>query len=60
MPGPGVLKVDPGRETYVTAFTVSGLPPEIHTGKLRNIKGQLMTPKLLDARADRPGCGKCL
>lgn len=49
MPGPEVLRVDPGRKTRVTTFTVTGLPPGINPGKLRKIKGQLMTPKLLDA-----------
>ena len=47
-PGPEVLKVDPGKKTYVKAFTVTGLPPEINPGKLRKIKGEVMTPKLFD------------
>ncbi len=47
-PGPEVLMVDPGKKTYVKAFTVAGLPPEINPDKLRRIKGEPMTPKLLD------------
>jgi len=47
-PGQDVLRVDPGRMTYVGSFTVSGLPPEINPRRLRKIKGQVLTPKLLD------------
>ena len=47
-PGPDVLTVDPGLKTIVRSFTETGLPPEIKLSKLRRIKGQAMTPRLLD------------
>lgn len=48
-PGRDVLAVDPGTITYVRSFTVAGLPAEIKPGRLRKIKGEVMTPRLLDA-----------
>ncbi|MDD5209129.1 MAG: BamA/TamA family outer membrane protein [Elusimicrobiales bacterium] len=48
-PGQDVLRVDPGKKTIVKSFTVTGLPPEIKSRTLRKIKGQPMTPALLDA-----------
>ncbi len=48
-PGQDVLRVDPGKKTFVKSFAVTGLPPEIKPRKLRKIKGQPMTPALLDA-----------
>ena len=47
-PGLEVLLVDPGRKICVDSFTVTGLPPEINSRQLRKIKGQFLTPKLLD------------
>ncbi|HBA59466.1 MAG TPA: hypothetical protein DCZ92_01315 [Elusimicrobia bacterium] len=47
--GRDVLSVDPGRKTSVRAFNVSGLPPGIDPRRLRKIRGQVMTPSLLDA-----------
>ncbi|MCX5793700.1 MAG: BamA/TamA family outer membrane protein [Elusimicrobia bacterium] len=51
-PGRDVLTVDPGKKTGVEAFIVTGLPPEIDPRKLRRIKGQVMTPRLLDTAKD--------
>jgi len=48
-PGLDVLTVDPGVKTIVKAFTVAGLPPGVDPGKLRRIKGETLTPGLLDA-----------
>ena len=48
-PGLEVLTVDPGAKTRISSFTVTGLPPGIEPGKLRKIRGQVMTPGLLDA-----------
>jgi translocation and assembly module TamA len=48
-PGPDVLTVDPGGRTYASSFTVTGLPPGIDPARLRKIRGQVMTPGLLDA-----------
>lgn len=46
--GRDVLSVDPGAMTSVSSFSVTGLPPEIDPRRLRKIKGQLLTPKMLD------------
>ncbi len=46
--GPNLLNVDAGAKTFVKAFTATGLPSEINPRKLRNIRGQPMTPNLLD------------
>jgi len=48
-PDRDVLRVDPGAKTRVSSFTVTGLPPGIDPRRLRKIRGQVMTPKLLDA-----------
>ena len=47
-PGSETLTVDPGGKTYTSSFTVTGLPPGINPRKLRKIRGQVMTPRLLD------------
>ncbi|HAF94790.1 MAG: hypothetical protein A2X34_10780 [Elusimicrobia bacterium GWC2_51_8] len=47
-PGRDILMVDPGGKIRVESFIVTGLPPEINPRKLRKIKGQFLTPKLLD------------
>jgi translocation and assembly module TamA len=47
-PGHDVLTVHPGGKTVVSSFTVSGLPPGIDPRKLRRIRRQVMTPRLLD------------
>lgn len=47
-PEQDVLMVDPGARTRVEAFTVTGLPPGVNPRKLRKIKGEFLTPRLLD------------
>ncbi len=47
-PGRDVLMVDPGAKTLVSSFSVTGLPPGVDPRKFRKIRGQVMTPKLLD------------
>ena len=43
------LKVDIGARSYFRGLTVNGLPPGIDPSKLRELKGQPITPKELDA-----------
>ncbi len=47
-PGQYVLTVDPGEKTIVSSFTVSGMPSGVDPRKLRKVRRQVMTPKLLD------------
>lgn len=44
----GALAVDPGPKSRVASITVFGLPPGFDPGKLRKLKGQVLTPKNLD------------
>jgi len=46
--GHDVLTVYPGGKTRVSAFTVTGMPPGIEPRKLRKIRRQVLTPRLLD------------
>jgi len=46
--GRDVLTVAPGAKTAVSSFTVYGMPPGIDPRKLRKIRRQVMSPRLLD------------